>query len=147
MDAACWGLWSCSVDAVGPMWLFCLIPNHCSGVLRLEDQRKLQLGSPVLGLGKCRMIMPMQREPRIRSARRSFSAGHGTWQPCLSRSWDFGPVQSQSAGGRWGSPPIQPHGQGCPALTPLCCPAGAVASTWECSPPSSEPTDFSCLHP
>ena len=41
MGAASRGPQSSSVDAMGLMWLFCLIPNRCCGVLSLEDQRKL----------------------------------------------------------------------------------------------------------
>lgn len=38
MDAASRGPQACSVDVVSPMWPFCLIPDLCSGVLRLENQ-------------------------------------------------------------------------------------------------------------
>lgn len=41
MAAASWGAQSCSVDVVSPAWPFCLIPNLCSAVLRVENQRQL----------------------------------------------------------------------------------------------------------
>lgn len=91
----------CSMDAVDQIWLFSLIPNGCSGVVCLEDQRKLFNWDLRAWAGEVK-----GSNAHAKGVKAEEGKGiplHWTW--CVEAfARASGPVQIQSAGGRW-----EPH--------------------------------------
>lgn len=124
MDAASWGPQACLVDVTSPMWPFCLIPNLCSGVLRVENQRQ-PFSWALWGWS---WVSVEELCPWEGRARQSCSTGYSVQKPFL-RVLALFRAKEQEAGVC--SPQAGLSSPGSPSLQPLC----------------SELVDFSHPHP